>query len=156
MKPAVKFIIAVAIPLVVGSVAGIFTSSSVDTWFPTLNKPSFNPPSWIFGPVWTILYILMGIAFYLVWKNSQPGKLRTTAFALYFAQLLPNFLWSIIFFYLHQPGWAFADILILWLLIILTMIAFARISSAAAWLLAPYLAWVSFASVLNYTIWQMN
>ena len=156
MKPIFKFIIAVAIPLVVGSVAGFFTSSSVDEWFVTVDKPSFNPPNWVFAPVWTVLYILMGIAFFLVWRKSSPGKIRKVAFTLYFAQLFVNFIWSILFFYLHRPGWAFADILILWILIVLTMVCFARISSTARWLLVPYLAWVSFAAVLNYTIWLMN
>lgn len=151
-----KLFISILIPLIVGGISGFFTSSGVDGWYATANKPWFNPPNWIFGPVWTGLYVMMGIALFLVW-NADPGKgLKQTAVILFTIQLTLNFLWSFIFFKLHQPGWAFAEIILMWLMIFLTIIWFGKISSAAAWLLVPYISWVSFASVLNYAIWRLN
>jgi translocator protein len=156
MKPYLKLIIAIAIPLLVGGVSGFFTTESVNGWFTTINKPSFNPPNWIFAPVWTTLYILMGIAFYLVWKSTGNEAVKRTAIIFYCIQLVLNFLWSFIFFKLHQPGWAIVDIVLMWIMILLTILWFGKISSAAAWLLVPYICWVSFASVLNYAIWRLN
>ena len=156
MKPLLKFFIAVTIPLVVGAIAGFFTSSSVNGWFTTLNKPSFNPPNWLFAPVWTMLYIMMGIAFFLTWKSNAEPLLKKIAITLFFVQLACNFLWSFIFFYAQQPGWAFVDIILLWLMIIFTIFYFGKISAAAAWLLVPYICWVSFATILNYSIWKLN
>lgn len=156
MKPILKFIVAVTIPLAVGAVAGFFTSSSVKGWFTTLHKPSFNPPSWLFAPVWTILYILMGVALFLIWKNNTEPQLKKTAITLFFVQLAFNFLWSFIFFYAQQPGWALVDIILLWLMILFTILSFGKISTAAAWLLLPYICWVSFATILNYSIWKLN
>ena len=135
MKPIIKLIISIAIPLVVGALAGYFTSSSVNGWFTTVIKPSFNPPNWLFAPVWTILYIMMGIAFYLVWKSKADEKIKKSAIILFSFQLALNFLWSFIFFYAHQPGWALVDIVALWVLIFFTIIWFGKISSIAAWLL---------------------
>lgn len=155
MKPVFKFIISLAIPLAVGAIAGAFTSSSVQGWFTTINKPSFNPPNWIFAPVWTTLYVLMGIAFFLIWK-SNDGIHKRTAIIFYSVQLLLNFLWSFIFFYAQQPGWAVVDIIALWLMILMTIIFFAKISKPAAWLLLPYICWVSFATALNFAIWKLN
>lgn len=155
MKPVIKFIIAVAIPLTVGSISGYVTSSSVDNWFTTINKPSFNPPNWLFAPVWTTLYILMGISLYLVWqKNATHSKTR--AILMFGIQLFLNFLWSIIFFGLHEPGWAFVDIVVLLFSIILTIVEFRKLSKAAAWLLLPYILWVAFATALNFAIWRLN
>lgn len=156
MKPLLKFIIAVTIPLVVGAIAGFFTSSSVNGWFTTLNKPSFNPPNWLFAPVWTMLYIMMGIALFLTWKSKAELLTKKTAITLFFVQLAFNFLWSFIFFYAQQPGWALVDIIILWLMIVCTIFYFGKISAAAAWLLVPYICWVSFATILNYSIWKLN
>ncbi len=156
MKPVLKLIISIAIPLAVGAIAGAFTASSVDGWFTTINKPSFNPPNWIFAPVWTTLYIMMGIAFFLVWKSNESVEEKRPAIVFYFAQLLLNFLWSFIFFYAQEPGWAVVDIIALWLMILVTIIYFARISKVAAWLLVPYICWVSFATVLNFAIWKLN
>ena len=118
----------------------------MDTWFTTVNKPSFNPPNWLFAPVWTALYIMMGIAFYLIWKSKAGLKTKSIAIVLYSWQLTFNFLWSFIFFFAHQPGWALVDIIVLWLLILLTIIWFGKISPAAAWLLVPYICWVSFCN----------
>lgn len=151
-----KLFISILIPLLVGGISGFFTASGVDGWYAAANKPWFNPPNWIFAPVWTSLYILMGIAFYLVWKSDVAYPVKQTAIVLFTVQLTLNFFWSLIFFKLQQPGWAFAEVLALWLTILLTIFAFGKISSAAAWLMVPYISWVSFASVLNYAIWKLN
>lgn len=151
-----KLFISILIPVLVGAVAGIFTSSAVDGWYAVANKPWFNPPNWIFAPVWTILYIMMGIALFLVWRADADKTIKQTAIILFVFQLALNFAWSFIFFKLQQPGWAFAEIIVMWLLILLTIIWFGKISAAAAWLLVPYISWVSFAAVLNYSIWKLN
>ncbi len=157
MKRFYKLIISVILPVMVGWVSSYFTASSVKTWFVTLKKPVFNPPAWLFAPVWTTLYILMGIAFYLIWKNNiAKYDLKKRAISFYFIQLLLNFFWSVIFFYARQPGWAFAEILILLLMICVTTFYFYKISKTAGWLMVPYILWVCFAAVLNYSIWQLN
>ncbi len=157
MKRSYKLIISVVFPVIVCLLSSYFTASAVKTWFVTLNKPYFNPPSWLFAPVWTTLYILMGISFFLIWKNKiADDYLKKKGISFYFVQLLLNFFWSVIFFYYRQPGWAFAEILILFLMIIVTTFYFYKISKTAGWLMLPYLLWVCFASVLNYSIWQLN
>ena len=118
-------------------------------------KPSWNPPDFIFGPVWTTLFVMMAVAGWLVWKPAG-FKAAVAPLTLFGIQLLLNVAWSWIFFGAHQPGWAFAEIIILWLAIVATMVAFFRCSKIAGWLLVPYLAWVSFASVLNLAIWRLN
>ncbi|HEU4574107.1 MAG TPA: TspO/MBR family protein [Chitinophagaceae bacterium] len=156
MSTTVKLVISIAIPLLIGITGGLFTSAEIPGWYQTIRKPSWNPPSWLFGPVWTILYILMGIALFLIWKSAADSSVKNTAMYLFAAQMIFNFFWSFIFFRQHQIGWAFAEIVALWLLILLTIFAFGKISSAAAWLLVPYIAWVSFAAILNFTIWRLN
>jgi len=156
MKTAYKLVIAIAIPLAIGSLAGFFTASSVNGWYTTLVKPSFNPPNWLFAPVWTSLYIMMGIAFFLIWKSNANDVVKRTAVTLYIIQLALNFCWSFIFFYAQQPGWALVDIILMWIFIFLTIRWFGKISSVSAWLLVPYICWVSFATVLNYAIWTLN
>jgi translocator protein len=151
-----KLFISVGITLLVGGLGGFFTSSAVKGWYALANKPSFNPPNWIFAPVWTLLYLLMGIALYLVWKSDTAQGLKQMAIGLFAIQLVLNFFWSIIFFYAHQPGWAFVEIIVLWTMILLTILWFGKISPTAAWLLVPYISWVSFASVLNFSIWKLN
>ena len=156
MSNAIRFIVAVAVPLAVGGMSGFATARGVETWYPTLAKPSFNPPAWVFGPTWTALYILMGVALFLVWRqglDTPGGRLALTFFAV---QLVLNGLWSILFFGMQSPAWAFAEILLLWLAIVATLWAFWRVMPAAGWLLVPYLAWVSFAAVLNGSIWILN
>ena len=143
----------ISICLVTGAGAGWFTAAGVGAWYDHLRKPTFNPPKWIFAPVWTVLYILMAIAAFLVWRETGLWHI---AMALFFFQLLLNFAWSFIFFSAHKIGFALADIIMLWLAIIVTMVAFAEVSAPAAWLFAPYLAWVSFASVLNASILRLN
>ena len=152
-----KLFISILIPLLVGGISGYFTSSGVEGWYAAANKPWFNPPNWIFAPVWTALYIMMGIALYLVWRTETiSSSVKQTAVILFTVQLTLNFFWSLIFFKLQQPGWAFAEIITMWLAILFTIIWFGKISSTAAWLLVPYICWVSFASVLNYAIWKLN
>ncbi len=156
MSNTLKCIIAIFIPVATGAISGFFTVSGVDSWYQIIQKPSWNPPSWIFAPVWTTLYIMMGIALYLVWRSGERKPLKKTAIWLFALQLLLNFSWSFIFFYKQEPGLAFAELLCLWLMILATIFVFAKISKLAAWLLVPYISWVSFASILNFTIWKLN
>ncbi|NTS43951.1 tryptophan-rich sensory protein [Flavisolibacter sp. BT320] len=156
MKNWMKLLISIGVPVAVGAIAGFFTSTGSNSWYQTIEKPSWQPPGWLFGPVWTTLYILMGIALYLVWKSSAPPKIKRIAITLWIIQLVFNFLWSFIFFTQHQIDWALAEILVLWFFILLTIIYFAKISKPAAWLLVPYISWVSFASMLTYTIYKLN
>jgi translocator protein len=124
-------------------------------WYASLNKPSWNPPNWIFGPVWTALYFMMAISVWLVWKRggfAVQGK----PLALFLVQLALNAAWTPLFFGLQWPGVAFAEIVLLWLSIAATLAAFYRVNQVAAWLLVPYLIWVSFAAVLNFTLWRLN
>jgi tryptophan-rich sensory protein len=121
-------------------------------WYAALMKPSWNPPSWIFGPAWTLLYTLMAVAAWLVWK--RVGFSRPLAF--YFVQLALNAAWTPIFFGAHQLGWALMEIILLWIMVLLTLLSFRRVTSSAGWLFLPYLAWVSFASFLNFTLWRLN
>ena len=156
MHPIFKFLIAISLPLAVGAVSGAFTVSAINGWYATLQKPWFNPPNWIFGPVWTLLYAMMGIAFFLVWKSTANESVRNQAMVLFLIQLTFNFFWSLIFFHWQQPGWAFLEIVLLWVLILITILQFGKISSTAAWLMVPYICWVSFASVLNFALWRLN
>lgn len=125
-------------------------------WYATLAKPALNPPSWVFGPVWTTLFALMGIAAFLVWRKGTHRRNIKIALGIFGVQLALNTLWSILFFGMQNPGVALVEITLLWLAIVATIIAFARISRPAAWLLAPYILWVSFAAYLNYAIWAVN
>jgi tryptophan-rich sensory protein len=139
-----------------GIIGSFFTVRSVQTWYVTLQKPSFNPPNWIFGPVWIALYLFMAIAAYLVWTKGWQNRSIKAALAVFLVQLVLNSFWSILFFGLRLPFWAFVEIVFLWLAILLTCVVFFRISRAAALLLIPYFIWVSFASVLNYFLWRLN
>lgn len=156
MKNIFKLIISVLVPVMVGAFAGFFTSSSVKGWYSTINKPSFNPPNWIFAPVWTALYIMMGIACYIIWKKEFAPAIKKKALLFYTIQLVLNFFWSILFFYLQLPGWALIEIILLWIFIAGTIYYFKIISAPAAWLLVPYLFWVSFAMALNFAIFRLN
>lgn len=156
MKRFFQLIAWIAVSELAGVIGGVFTFSAIPAWYSGLARPAFGPPAWLFGPVWTILYALMGIAAFLVWKNGWKKKEVKIALLLFGIQLSLNTLWSIIFFGLRSPGGAFIEIMFLWLAILATIIAFARISRPAAWLLAPYILWVSFAAYLNYAIWTLN
>jgi translocator protein len=155
-----KAIISISVCLIIGFLSGFATQSSVKTWFPTLIKPFFNPPSWLFAPVWTLLYILMGYSFAIVWskkvESRKSKKMIKTAMLLFAVQLVLNALWSILFFGLQNPFLALIEILLLWLMIYETILFFNKIDNFAAKLLLPYLAWVSFATLLNGSIWYLN
>ena len=155
MNNIAKLVISILIPLGIGLSSALFNDTGEGSWFQALEKPSWNPPGWVFGPVWTTLYILMGIALYLVWKSPASSR-RRTAIILFSFQMVLNFFWSFIFFKLEEPGWAFVEIVVLWFTILVTIFSFASINKTAAWLLVPYISWVSFASLLNYTIWLLN
>jgi len=179
MKNIGKFITSLIICQMAGILGSIFTMPKINTWYATLNKPSFTPPGWFIGLVWTILFFLMGISLYLVWSKNWEIKLppesdrkkawnriseklwfgswREENAALIFAlQLALNILWSVVFFGLRSPGFAFFEILMLWFAILYTIINFYRISKPASYLLIPYILWVTFASFLNFMVWRMN
>jgi translocator protein len=139
------------LPLLAGAFGSQFQPGA---WYAALEKPSWNPPSWVFGPVWTVLYIMMGVAAWLVWDRYRSAA--RAALAVFVVQVVFNGLWSYLFFGLQSPALAFAGIVILWSLIVTTLVLFWRARTVAGVLLLPYLAWVSFAAVLNFTIWQLN
>lgn len=147
-----KLSISIAIPLLAGFIGSLFTNPSLESgWYDTLNKPSLVPPSWVFPVVWTSLFILMGMAFYLIWKKAKHPQKRL-AYLLFATQLILNVWWSNLFFYLQRPAWALMEIIVLWLTILWTMLVFKKIDRRAGWLLLPYLLWVTFAIYLNYSI----
>lgn len=151
----IKLIAAVALTVVFGAVGGLVTAPEIPVWYAGLTKPSFNPPSWLFAPVWTTLYVLMGISLFLIWK--QPvSKERNKAILFFISQFILNMAWSFIFFGMHETGWALVEMIILWLAILLTIFSFTKFSRIAAWLLVPYIVWVSFAMILNVAIWRLN
>lgn len=145
-----KLVISLLLPQLAGLVGSLFTFSAIPTWYATLNKPSFSPPNWIFGPVWTTLYILMGISLYLVWTKGKKGV------ALFKLHLIVNSLWSILFFGLRSPILGLFTIIILWTMILALIKVFWKINRLSSILLWPYLAWVSFATILNLAILLLN
>lgn len=151
-----QFAIAIAIVECVGFLGSIFTMPAIGSWYSTLIRPSFAPPNWVFGPVWTTLFAMMGVSACMVWQQRKRRSDVRSALGVFGVQLVLNLLWSVIFFGLHLPGAAFVEILALWFAIGATIVAFARISRPAAWLLVPYLLWVSFAALLNYAFWVAN
>jgi tryptophan-rich sensory protein len=156
LKNVGLLIICLAIPLAIGYLGSWLTASSISGWYPLLNKPSFNPPNWIFGPVWTFLYLLMGIAFFLILKDGRENKYFRHAWLSFAAQLFLNLYWFFLFFYIKMPSLAFWSIISLLSMIIVNSYYFYQIKKSAAYLYIPYIAWVSFAGVLNYFIWQLN
>ncbi len=142
--------------LLIGFLSGFATQSSVNEWYVTLNKPSFTPPNWLFGPVWTLLYIMMGVSAGIVWSKGFYHKWVKTALYHFGFQLLFNALWSVVFFGFQNPFWALLVILVLMMLILGTIRWFNIVSKTAAYLLIPYFLWVCFASLLNYRIWMLN
>ena len=149
------FIGFVLIPVTVGVIASIATSSSVDTWFQTLEKPFFNPPEWLFAPVWTSLYVLMGISSYLIYTTAQSA-MRILALDVYIMQLFLNFLWSWLFFWFKSPGFALYNIILLAVVIVIMIRRFYGIHKLAGILQIPYLMWILFATALNASIWYLN
>ncbi|SNR22956.1 TspO/MBR family protein [Flavobacterium sp. ov086] len=157
MNKTVKIAIALIICLMVGYSASVVTRPSVETWYPTIIKPSFNPPNWIFMPVWTLLYIFMGVAAGLVWdKIKEQNEEVKKALGFFLIQLTLNAIWSYIFFGLKNPMLAFVEIALLWLMIYETYFKFDKINKIAGYLLIPYMAWVAFAGILNASIWWLN
>lgn len=158
LSPAAQaggLIVFLTICFIAAAIGGIVTGPAIDGWYETLEKPFWQPPAWVFGPVWTVLYLLMAIAAWLVWR---PAGARSAAvpLSLFMVQLVLNVAWSWIFFYLQRPGWAVLELIVLWVAIALTTLAFSRRSTVAAGLMLPYLGWVTFAGVLNFTIWRLN
>lgn len=147
-------IVSLGVCFAAAGLGGLATSRSVTSWFQTLNRPSFQPPDWLFGPVWSVLYTLMGVSAWLVYRRT--GTVRSTAMAIFAVQLALNTLWSVLFFGLRMPGLAAIEIVALLLAIVATIAAFARVSRPAAALLLPYVAWVAFATALNVAIWRLN
>lgn len=155
MNRYLKLAICITIPLLIGGISGFATATSINDWYVHINKPSFNPPNYLFGPVWTTLYILMGISFYMILQTAS-NEMRKKAVNIFSIQLLLNFCWSFIFFKFQLLGLAFIEIIIMWLSIIAMIIIFFEINKKAGILQIPYLLWVSFASVLNGSIWFLN
>lgn len=154
-KTVITLLICIGFPMLLGAVAGITTSANIHDWYIFLNKPSFNPPNSVFAPVWTCLYFLMGISSYLIWKSPRSPQ-RTKALSIFVAQLALNFLWSFLFFYFHMLAWALFDIVLIWLSVLAMIFLFARVNKAAALLQIPYILWLSFAGLLNASIWFLN
>jgi tryptophan-rich sensory protein len=150
----VKLALSIAIPTFIGFIGSLFTSQGLKDWYPTLQKPWFTPPNWLFFPVWTTLFVLMGIAFYLAWQ-THFGATNVILY-FYFLQLLANFFWSLFFFGMRNPALALVDILVLWVLILVNILLLYRVPHLASYLFIPYLGWVSLATLLNYSIWKRN
>ena len=152
----VRFIASIIICQLAGIIGSFFTSSSISTWYVGIAKPSFNPPNWVFAPVWTALFILMGVSLYFVWVKGFKAKGVKTGLLLFSIQLILNIFWSVFFFGLQNPLIAFIEIIVLWIAILLTILKFYKVSRTAAYLLIPYLLWVSFAAILNLAILVLN
>jgi tryptophan-rich sensory protein len=155
MNNTLKAVLSISFCFVLGSSGGLITINEIPGWYATLQKPSFNPPNWLFGPVWTALYIMMGVAFYLVWR-TPPSAARKKALSAFLVQFALNCAWTPVFFALHQLGAALVVIVLMWTAILRTIFLFAPFSKTASWLLVPYISWVSFATLLNAAIWWLN
>lgn len=150
-----ELLASILIAQMAGILGALFTAYSIPTWYTTLVKPSWNPPNWVFGPVWTLLFLCMGIAAYLIWRLPKSEE-RRNALRLYAAQLMLNLFWTVIFFGQRNLGLALIEIGVLWVSIVMTGILFYRLSKPAGWLFVPYLLWVSFAASLNFVLFQLN
>jgi translocator protein len=153
--PWLGLVIFLVICFAAAGIGGAVTTPKIGSWYATLAKPSWNPPNWVFGPIWSALYFCMAVAAWLAWRQGGAEQARVPL-ALFGVQLVLNVLWSCIFFGLEMPGFAFVEVLPFWAMIAATMVAFWRRSMVAGLLFVPYLAWVSFASMLNFTIWRLN
>jgi tryptophan-rich sensory protein len=156
MKSLPKAFTAIGGTLTTGFLGSLATTPNIPTWYATLNKPLWNPPNWLFAPVWTILYIMMGVSLFLIWKRPDSGRSQRAFYVIYLTQLVLNVLWSFLFFGLKNPPAALVEIVILWLTILFTIRAALATDKRAAYLLAPYLAWVTFATCLNLAIVMLN
>jgi benzodiazapine receptor len=155
-RDIVKLVVSLVACQCAGLIGSVFTIPAIPTWYATLQKPFFNPPNWLFAPAWVTLYLLMGIAAFLVWRRGLGQKGVKSALIIFLVQLVLNALWSVVFFGLRSPLWGAVVILALWVAILLTILRFFKISTAAGALLLPYILWVSFASVLNIAILVLN
>jgi tryptophan-rich sensory protein len=155
LQQTLGLVVSMAVCFGAAGIGSMLTTPSIGGWYATLAKPAWSPPNWVFGPVWSLLYLAMAIAAWLVWRRIGFPR-AASALNLFAIQLVLNVCWSAIFFGAHRPGMAFAEILLLWLAILATMVAFRSFSRAAAWLMAPYLLWVAFAAALNFSIWRLN
>lgn len=151
-----KLLFSIFICQMAGIVGSVFTAPAITNWYANLNKPSFAPPNWLFAPAWIALYCLMGISLYLVWKLGWQKKETKKAIYVFAVQLILNSLWSFLFFGLQSPFFGFVGIIFLWLAILATIIVFYSLSKKAAFLLLPYILWVSIAALLNFSVWQLN
>ena len=154
-KDVIKLIVSIAVPLLAGGVGAVVTTPAISTWYVTLNKPWFTPPGWLFGPVWTLLYILMGLALFLVWR-SPKSRTRDIGIALFAVQLAVNVFWSFAFFGLENTLYGVLTIIPLWVLIAATIFQFYKVSKGAAFLMVPYILWVSIATALNTAVYLLN
>jgi len=153
---SIKLIVSITICLFAGFLGSFFTIPAIPTWYATLTKPSFAPPNWLFFPVWTTLFVMMGISLYLVWRRGLEGQQVKNALVIFAVQLILNVLWSAAFFGLRSPLSGLIEISILWISIAFTIMIFMKISRTAGLLLIPYIIWVSFAAILNFMIWRLN
>ena len=151
-----RLFISLFFPQLAGWLGAIFTTSAIPVWYAALEKPSFSPPNWLFGPVWFLLYVLMGLSVYLIWQKADRNNKAKSAMSLFWIHLVFNFSWSYVFFGLKSPGMALINILILWGMILMLTHNFWSIDRRSSYLLIPYLAWVSFATVLNAAVWWLN
>jgi len=156
MGKFLKYTLSIGVCLAAGGLGTIFTISSIPTWYAHLIKPSFSPPNWLFGPVWTILYILMGISLALIWVKGVKTERAREALMLFGVQLFLNAIWSPIFFGAKDLTLALIVIILMWFFILKTILAFGKVNKTASYLLYPYIAWVSFASILNFSVWLLN
>ena len=156
LADVLRLVISLVVCQLAGFVGSLFTTPAIPTWYSTLQKPTFNPPNWLFAPVWTVLFLLMGIALFLVWRKGLQTQGVGIALIAFTIQLALNILWSILFFGLRSPLAGFVEIAVLWIAILVTILTFWRVSHLAAGLLIPYIVWVSFAAVLNAYLWRLN
>jgi len=155
-RDILKLVLCVVACLAAGAIGSVFTRQAIPTWYATLEKPAFNPPNWVFMPVWTLLYILMGVAAFLLWRKGLENRQVRIALIVFLVQLILNASWSVAFFGLQSPLYGLIVIVLLWVAILFTSLSFYRISRAAGVLMWPYLLWVTFAAVLNESIWLLN
>jgi len=154
-KQIIKLVASLLLPLAIGGIAGIFTAEAVPGWYASLNQPTFNPPNWVFGPVWTTLYLILGVSLFLIWELPSNRE-RNLAILVFMIQLLFNFGWSFFFFYFKMIGVALIEIIALWIMIIVMLVQFYKLKPLAAYINIPYALWVTFATVLNGAYFLLN
>lgn len=156
MKKLLKLIFCIIVCELAGGVGAIFTTPAIQGWYQTIQKPAFNPPNWIFGPVWTFLFFLMGVSLYLILEKGISDQKVKRGLLIFIGQFILNIAWSFLFFKFERPFYALIEIIVLWFGILVTIIQFRKIDKRAAYLLWPYLLWVAFATILNFSIWRLN